>query len=191
MTYQLRSRKDPAVAEMQERTDTLVEYSTKSQVTTSSPTKVIPQQLSDIQSVATATAEANRALLTSDISTEPDVETLPQLDTQGPIRFDPDLSSALSTAQPSLAEGTGPPSAASVSRDYIPITNQTLQLHDTIDSLLLLSQPGSKEVKSTETTGITPVLIVFPDALSAGSSRLPMYTSSSSSSGRTMRRTCL
>ena len=155
MAYQLRSRKDPATTELQEQTDTSVEHPTEHQVTTSSQIKFIPQQLSKIQSVAIATAEANRALTTSDISTEPDVEIHPLLDTQGPTRFDPDLGSAPLTAQPSLAEEIGPPSTASASRDHTYTANHSLQLHDTIDSLFLLSQHGSQEVKQTKTTGIT------------------------------------
>ena len=85
------------------------------------------------------------------------MEIHPQLDIQGPTRPDPDLDSAPSTVQPSLAEEIGPPSAASASRDYLSIANQTPQLHDTIDSLLLLSQHGSQEVKQTKPAGITIV----------------------------------
>ena len=80
MAYQLRSRGDPVTTESQEQTDISGEHLTESQVTTPSQTEFIPQQLSIIQSVATATAEANRAFTSSDISTKPDVEFHPQLD---------------------------------------------------------------------------------------------------------------
>jgi len=162
MAYQLRSRGDPVTTESQKQTDTLEEYLTEHQVTTPSYDEFISSQLSTIQSVAAATAEANRALTTSEISTKPDVETHPQLDIQGPTRPDPDLDSAPSTAslppietflvsqqlapapasasisaQSSLAEEVGPPSAVSASRDYISTTNETLQLYDTISSIVI------------------------------------------------------
>jgi len=174
MAYQLRSRGDPVTTESQEQTDTPGEYLTEPQVTTPSHVEFISSQLSIIQSVAAATAEANCALTTSDISTKPDVEIHPQLDAQGPTRPDPDLDSAPSTAslpltgthlttqqlapaqasasisvQPSLAEEVGPPSIVSASRDYISTTNETPQLYDTITSLLLLSQHDRPEVKQT------------------------------------------
>jgi len=180
MAYQLRSRGDLVTTESQEPTDISREYLAEHQVTTTSQTEFISSQLSTIQSVAAATAEANRASTTSDISTKPDVEILPQLDIQGPTRPDPDLDSAPSTASPSstgihtttqqlapaqasafisaqssLAEEVGPPSTVSASRDYISTTNQTPQLYDTINSLLLLSQHDSKEVKQTKTRDIT------------------------------------
>jgi len=180
MTYQLRSRGDPVATESQEPTDTPGEYLTQHQVTTPSHVEFISSQLSTIQSVAAATAEANRALTTPDISTKPDVEIHPQLDTQGPTRPDPDLDSAPSTASPSstgihlttqhlaparasafisvqssLAEEVGPPSTVSASRDYISTTNQTPQLYDTISSLLLLSRHDRQEVKQTTQHGIT------------------------------------
>jgi len=179
MAYQLRSRGDPVATESQEQTDISGEHLTEHQVTTPSQIEFIPQQLSETQSVAVATAEANRAQITSDISTKPDVEFHPQLDSQGPTRLDPGLDSAALTArtlptgtypttqqlapaqasafisaQSSLAEEVGPPSSVIASRDYISTTNQTQQLHDTIDSLLLLSQHDSKEVKQTR-AGIT------------------------------------
>jgi len=103
-----------------------------------------------------------------------------QLDAQGPTRPDPDLDSAPSTARPSstgtpltiqqlapvqasafisaqssLAEEVGPPSTVSASRDYIPTTNETPQLYDTINSLLLLSQHDRQEVKQTTQHDIT------------------------------------
>ena len=180
MAYQLRSRGDPVTTESLEQTDTLGEHLTEHQVTTPSQTMFIPQQLSETQSVAAATAETNRAQTTLDISTKPDAEIPPQLDTEGPTRFDPDLDSATLTArtpltgihttsqqlapvqasafisaQSSLAEEVGLPSSVIASRDYISTTNQTQQLHDTIDSLLLLSQHDSKEVKHTTHAGIT------------------------------------
>jgi len=98
MTYQLRSRGDPVTTKSQEQTDTPGEYLTEHQVTTPSHVEFISSQLSTTQSVATAMAEANRALTTSSIPTKPDVEIHPQLDTQGPTRPDPDLDSAPSTA---------------------------------------------------------------------------------------------
>ena len=175
MAYQLGSRGDPVTTEFQEQTDTPGDYPTEHQVTTPSHVEFISSQLSTTQSVAAATAEANRALVTSDISTKPDVEIHPQLDTQGPTRPDPDLDSAPSTASPSftgtysttqqlapalasafisaqssLAEEVGPPSSVSASRDYISTTNETPQLHDTITSLLLLSQHDRQEVKQTQ-----------------------------------------
>jgi len=149
MAYQLRSRGDPVSTESQEQTDTLGEHLTEYQVTTPSYVEVISSQLSTFQSVATATAEANRAPVASDISTKPDVEIHPQLDIQGPTRPDPDLDSAPSTVQPSLAEEVGPPSTVSASRDDISTANETTQLYDTIDSLLLLSKHDRPEVKQT------------------------------------------
>ena len=92
MAYQLRSRGDPVTTESQEQTDILEEYLTEYQVTTPGHVEFISSQLSTIQSVATATAEANRALVTPDISTKPDVEIHPQLDIQGPTRPDHRLS---------------------------------------------------------------------------------------------------
>jgi len=160
MAYQLRSRGDPVTTESQEQTDISGEHLAELQVTTLSQNEFIPPQLSITQSVAAATAEANRALITPDISTKPDVEIHPQLDTEGPTRPDPDLDSAPSTASPSsadihpttqqlapaqasafisaqstLAEEVGPPSTVCASRDYISTTNQTPQLYDTINSL--------------------------------------------------------
>jgi len=103
------------------------------------------------------------------------VDTHPQLYAKGPTRPDPDLDSAPSTAslpligthlttqqlapaqasayisaQSSLAEEVGPPSTVSASRDYISTTNETPQLYDTINSLLLLSQHDRQEVKQTQ-----------------------------------------
>ena len=172
MAYQLRSRGDPVATESHEQTDTPDENLTEYQVTTPSHVEIISSQLSTIQSVATATTEANRALVTSNISTKPDVDTHPQLDIQGPTMPDPDLDSAPSTAslpltgthlttqqlapaqastflsvQSTLAEEVGPPSTVSASRDHIPTTNGTPQLYDTINSLLLLSQHDRQEVK--------------------------------------------
>ena len=183
MAYQLRSRGDPVITEYQEQTDTSGINLTEYQVTTPSHIEIISSQLSTIQSVAAATAEANRALVTSDISTKQDVEIHPQLDIQGPTRPDPDLDSAPSTAslpststhpttqqlapaqasaiisvQPSLAAEVGPPSTVSASHDYIFTTNQTPQLYDTINSLLLLSPHDRPEVKQTTQHGITLAL---------------------------------
>ena len=155
MAYQLRSRGDPVFTESQEQTDTSGDYLTEHQVTTPSSVEIISSQLSIIQSVATATAEADRALVMPDISTKPDVEIHPQLDIQGPIRPDPDLDSAPSTVQPSLAEEVGPPSTVRASRDDISTANETTQLYDTIDSLLLLSKHDSQEVKQTKQHDIT------------------------------------
>jgi len=175
MAYQLRSRGDPVSTVSQEQTDTPGEYLTEHPVTTPSHVEIISSQLSTIQSVATAMAEANRALVTADISTKPDVEIHRQLDIQGPARPDPDLDSAPSTAslpstgthlttqqlapaqasacisaQSSLAEEVGPPSTVSASRDYISTTNETPPLYDTITSLLLLSQHDRQEVKQIQ-----------------------------------------
>ena len=155
MAYQLRSRGDPVSTESQEQTDTPGEHLTEYQVTTPSHVEIISSQLSTIQSVATATAEANRVLVASDISTKPDVETYPQLDIQGPTRPDPDLDSAPLTVQPSLAEEVGPSSTVSASRDDISTANETTQLYDTINSLLLLSKHDRQEVKQTTTGDIT------------------------------------
>jgi len=199
MAYQLRSRGDPVTTESQEQTDISGEHLTEHQVTTPSQIEFIPQQLSTTQFVAAATAEANRALITPDISTKPDVEIHPQLDTEGPTRFDPDLDSAPSTAslpstgiypttqqlapvpasafisaQSSLAEEVGPPSSVSASRDYISTTNQTPPLYDTINSLLLLSQHDRKEVKQTTPAGIT----LAPDVVVARTCTSSFHTSS-------------
>jgi len=179
MAYQLRSRGDPVTTESQEQTDTSGEHLVEPQVTTPSQIEFIPQQLSETQSVAATMTEANRAQTTLDISTKPDVEFHPQLDTEGPTRLDPGLDSAALTArtfptgthtttqqlapaqvsafisaQSSLAEEVGPPSSVIASRDYISTTNRTQQLHDIIDPSLLLSQHDRKEVKQTR-AGIT------------------------------------
>jgi len=98
MAYQLRSRGDPVTTESQEQTDTSGEYLAEHQITTLSQTQFIPQQLSKTQTVAAATAEANRAQTALDISAKPDVETTQQLETTGPTRLDPDLDSATLTA---------------------------------------------------------------------------------------------
>jgi len=71
MAYQLRSRGDPVTTESQEQIDTSGEHQIEHQVTTPSQIEFIPQQLSIIQSVAAATAEANRASTTPGISTKP------------------------------------------------------------------------------------------------------------------------
>jgi len=98
MAYQLRSLGDPVSTESQEQTDTLGDNLTECQVTTPSQTMFIPPQLSETQTVALTAAEANRAQITLDISTTPEVETTQQLDIEGPTRLDPGLDSAALTA---------------------------------------------------------------------------------------------
>ena len=180
MAYQLRSRGDPVSAGTQEQTDTPGEHLTEHQVTTPSQTMFIPQQLSETQTVAAATAEANCAQITLDISVAPDVEITPQLDTEGPTTLDPGLGSATLTAstpptgthttsqqlapvqasafisaQSSLAEEVSPPSSVIASRDYALTGNQPHQLHDTIYSSSISIQHDSQEVKQITQAGIT------------------------------------
>jgi len=59
MSYQLRSRKDPASLDMQEHTDTTEGNLAEIQITTSSQTLVVPPQLSDVEQIALPMAEAN------------------------------------------------------------------------------------------------------------------------------------
>jgi len=193
MAYQLRSRGDPVTTESQEQTDTLGEHLTEPQVTTPSQTIFIPQQLSETQTVALTTAEANRAQTRTDKPTKPNVETTQQLDTVGPTRLDPDLDSAALTArapltdtyttsqqlmpaqasafisaQSGLAEEIGPPSSVIASRDYSLTGNQPSQLHDTIYSSSISIQHDSQEVKQTTQAGITlaPDVVVARNTIS-------------------------
>jgi len=52
MSYQLRSRKDPASLESQEQTDTSEGNLIETQVTTPSLVMVVPPQLSDVEQIA-------------------------------------------------------------------------------------------------------------------------------------------
>jgi len=198
MAYQLRSRRDPVSTESQEQTDTLGDNLTEHQVTTPSQTLFIPPQLSETQTAALTTAEANRAQTVIDISTKPDVETTQQLDTVGPTRFDLGLDSAILTAstpptgthstsqqlapaqasafisaQSSLAGEFGPPSSVIASRDTSLVGNQPQQLHETIYSSSPSTQHDSQEVKQTTEAGIT----LAPDVVVARTSTSSFHTS--------------
>jgi len=94
MAYQLRSRKDPAVTETQEQTDTPVEHLTEIQVTTSSQGMFVPPQLSDTEYEALPILEASQSQVGLDISAKPETALNPQLDTEGPTRLDPGLGLA-------------------------------------------------------------------------------------------------
>jgi len=62
MAYQLRSRKDLATTDSQEQTDIPVSNLTEQQVTTQSQTLFVPPQLSETQSAALPTSEANHSI---------------------------------------------------------------------------------------------------------------------------------
>ena len=90
MSYQLRSRKDPATTETQGQPDTPFGNPTEIQVTTPSQTMFVPSLLSDQEHIALPIVEASQSQIMSDISTN--ASSL--LDLKGPTRFDPDLGSA-------------------------------------------------------------------------------------------------
>jgi len=99
MAYQLRSRKDLVTTESQEQTDISVSNLTECQVTTQSQTLFVPPQLSETQSVALPTSEANQTQLLPDIPAKPDMETTTQLETEGLATLDPGLDSAALSAR--------------------------------------------------------------------------------------------
>jgi len=90
MSYQLRSRKDPASLDAQEQTDTAESNLAEIPITTSSQTLVVPPQLSVLEQIALPLAEANPFQATLSASTKPETVS----DLEGPTRFDPDLGSA-------------------------------------------------------------------------------------------------
>ena len=158
MSYQLRSRKDPATTETQEQPDTPVGNPTEIQVTTLSQTMFVPPLLSDQEHIALPIAEASPLQIMSDTSTNPETETNPLLDLKGPTRFDPDLGSAtVSVGALPPADTAGPPSAVMFSRDAFHIGNQPQPLYDTLDTSSLSIVHDSQEVKHTIHTGTTQV----------------------------------
>jgi len=156
MSYQLRSRKDPATTETQEQPDTPVGNPTEIQVTTPSQTMFVPPLLSDQEHIALPIAEASHSQIMSDISTNPEIDANSSLDLKGPTRFDPDLGSAtvpVGTLPP--ADTVGPPSTVMSGRDISLTGNLSSQLYETIDTSSLSLLHDSQEVKHTYTTGTT------------------------------------
>jgi len=91
------------------------------------------------------------------ISANPETETNPLLDLQGPTRFDPDLGSAtVSVGTLPPADTVGPPSAVMSSRDISLTGNLPPQFYETIDTSSLTLLHDSQEVKQTH-TGTTDV----------------------------------
>jgi len=125
MAYQLRSRKDLATTDSQEQTDIPVSNLTEQQVTTQSQTLLVPLQLSETQSVALPTSEANQPRFISDTSAKPEMETITPLDTVGPTRQDPGLDSAALSARLPLA---GTPTT---SQDLAPAQASAFSLQST------------------------------------------------------------
>jgi len=125
MSYQLRSRKDPATTETQEQPDTPAGNPTEIQVTTPSQIMFVPPLLSDQEHIALPKAEASQSQIMSDTSTNPEILTNPSLDFKGPTRFDPDLGSAtVSVGTLPPADTVGPPTAVMSSRDISLTGNQ-------------------------------------------------------------------
>jgi len=155
MSYQLRSRKDPATTETQEQPDTPVGDPTEIQVTTPGQTMFVPPLLSDQEHIALPMAEASQSPIMSDIPTN--ASSL--LELKGPTRFDPDLGSAtVSVGTLPPADTVGPPSTVMSSRDISLTGNLPSQLYDTIDTSSLSLIHDSQEVKHTQTAGTTIVL---------------------------------
>jgi len=155
MSYQLRSRKDPASLDTQEQTDTLEGNLAETQVATSGCKIVVPPQLSDEEQIALPMAEANPFQATSSTSTKPETVS----DLTGPTRFDPGLgSAAVSVGALPPADAVGPPSAVMSSRDTTYIGNQPPQLYGTIDASSSALMHDSQEVKHTNTQGTTLVI---------------------------------
>ena len=156
MSYQLRSRKDPASLDIQEQTDILEGNLTEAQVATSSQTLVVPPQLSNVEEMALPVTEANPIQATLSASMKLETVSTSSLDFEGPTRFDPDLGSAtVSVGALPPADAVGPPSAVMSSRDTTYIGNQPQQLYDTIDTSLLSLTHDRQEVKHTNTQGTT------------------------------------
>jgi len=158
MSYQLRSRKDPASLDTQEQTDTPEGNLTGIQITTPSQTLVVPPLLSDVEQVALPMAEANLFQATPNVAMQPETVPTLSLDFEGPTRFDPGLGSAtVSVGALPPADTAGPPSTVMSGRDATPIGNQPQQLYDTIDASSLALIHDRQEVKHTNTTGTTIV----------------------------------
>jgi len=152
MSYQLRSRKDPAGLDAQEQTDTTEENIADIPITTSSQILVVSPQLSILEQIALPLAEGNPFQATSSTSTKP--ETV--LDLTGPTRFDPDLGSApVSVGVSSPTDTVGPPSTVMSGRDAALTGNQPPQLYDTIDTSSLSLIHDRQEVKHTNTQADT------------------------------------
>jgi len=154
MSYQLRSRKDPASLNTQEQTDIAEGNLAEILTTTSSQTLVVPPQLSVEEQIALPMAEANPFQTTSSIPTKPETVS----DLEGPIRFDPDLSSApVSVGGVPPADTVGPPSTVMSGRDAASTGNQPPQLYATVDASSLYLIHDRQEVKHTTQAGTTLV----------------------------------
>jgi len=152
MSYQLRSRKDPASLDTQEQTDIAEGNPAEISITTSSQPLVVPPQLSILEQIALPMAEANPFQATLGTSTKPETVS----DLEGPTRFDPDLGSApVSVGAFPPADTVGPPSTVMSGRDAALIGNQPSQLYDTIDASSLALIHDRQEVKHTIHTGTT------------------------------------
>ena len=152
MSYQLRSRKDPASLDTQEQTDTVERNLAEIPITTPSQILVVPPQLSVLEQIALPMAEANPFQASSSTSTKP--ETISDL--TGPTRFDPDLGSApVSVGDPPPADTVGPPSTVMSGRDAALVGNQPSQLYDTMDTSSFAFTHDRQEVKHTIQTGTT------------------------------------
>jgi len=158
MSYQLRSRKDPASLDTQEQTDTTERNLAEIPITTSSQTLVVPPQLSSLEQIALPMAEANPYQATSSLSTKPETVS----DLTGPTRFDPDLGSApVSVGVPPPADTVGPPSTVMSGRDAVLVGNQPSQLYDTMDTSSLAFIHDRQEVKHTIQTGTTQLHKIY------------------------------
>ena len=156
MSYQLRSRKDPASLDTQEQTDTLEGNLAEIQVATSSPTLVVPPLLSDVEQMALPVTEGNPTQAIPSTSSKPEIVSTSSSDFEGPTRFDAGLGSATVSVGALPPAGTvGPPSAVMSCRDTSYIGNQPQLLYDTIDTSSLSLVHDSQEVKHTNTTGTT------------------------------------
>jgi len=156
MSYQLRSRKDPASLDAQEQTDTSEGTLTGIQITTPSQTLVVPPQLSDVEQIALPMTEANPFQDTSSAARKPETVSTLLSDFEGPTRLDPGSAAAPAEAMPP-ADAVGPPSTVMSGRDAILTGNQPQQLYDTIDASTLSLIHDRQEVKHTNTTGTTLV----------------------------------
>ena len=152
MSYQLRSRKDPASLDTQEQIDSSEGNLTETQVATSGYEIVVPPPLSDEEQITLPMAEANPFQTTFSTSTKPETVS----DLTGPTRFDPGLgSAAVSTGALPPADAVGPPSSVMSCRDPIHIGNQPPQLYGTIDASSFALIHDRQEVQPTNTQGTT------------------------------------
>jgi len=156
MSYQLRSRKDPASVDVQEQTDTLEGNLAEIQVATSGYEIVVPPPLSVEEQIALPMTDANLIQATPSASSQPEILPISSLDLEGPTRFGPGLGSAtVSVGVLPPADTAGPPSAVMSSRDTSHTGNQPQLLHDTIDTSSLSLVHDRQEVKHTNTAGTT------------------------------------